>query len=100
MNPSTIIAQVAGSGTAEALKSPLISELNAASVLVDPDTTVLAPGLTDVKLKLTPRSVPLTRLAGRTLEVYITVSPDTPVEAVSASEEPPPKTVSVNVPLR
>jgi hypothetical protein len=75
---------VAGSGTAIALKLPLISDENPLSV---PDVRATR-GETSVKLKAMDRSSPSTRLAGITLEVKTTLSPDVSLEALSASEPP------------
>jgi hypothetical protein len=78
-----------------ALKVPLTLAVNGASEL--PST--LTGGVTLAKLRLMASGLPRSE-AGITLEVNETFSPTFPLEAVNASPVPPPKTASLNVPLR
>jgi hypothetical protein len=89
------MAQVEVSGTV-ALKSPLTSDLNEASV----PETMLADGETSVKLRLTERAKASITLGAMTLDVNVTVSPGTKLEAVNPNALPDPKIASENVPLR
>ena len=80
MKPSNIIAQVDGSGTVE-LKLPLTSDVNEPSV----PRTILADGLTSVKLRLAARSKASIRLGAMTLEVKVTLWVGDGLEADSVS---------------
>ena len=78
------------------LKSPLTSELNELSV----PRTMLADGVTSVKLRLAARSKAAMRSGAMTLEVKVTLWVGDGLEADSVSAPPDPKTASENVPLR